>query len=76
MRKFLYVSPSGSSWKVHWQHEFSGPLFRRKKEALTEARRMIASLKKGMLSSIKIRKANGKFQAEWTYGRDPYPPKG
>lgn len=28
------------------------------------------------LGQLKIHKQNGQFQTEYTYGKDPYPPKG
>ena len=32
--------------------------------------------KNAILGQIKIHKSNGKFQTEYTYGNDPYPPVG
>jgi hypothetical protein len=76
MRKVLYVSPSGSQWKIHWQHETNGSLFDRKEDAIKKAKQMVAALPEAEVSSIRVQRADGKFQTEWTYGNDPYPPKG
>ena len=76
MRKVLYVSPSGSQWKVHWEHESAGSLFALKEDAIKHARKLVAELPEGQVSSIRVQRADGTFQSEWTYGKDPYPPKG
>jgi hypothetical protein len=76
MAKNLYVSPSSGDWKVHWEGETAGNTFTRKEDAIAAARKMVADRKEGEVLSIRVRKADGTFQTEWTYGRDPYPPKG
>jgi hypothetical protein len=76
MRKVLYVSPSGNSWKVHWQGESNGTLFTLKADAIAYARRMVAALPEGTASQIRVQRADGTFQTEWTYGQDPFPPRG
>lgn len=76
MRKVLYISPSGSQWKVHWEKEQEGFLFSTKDEAIREARLIVGRLKEGEVASIRVQKADGTFQTEWTYGNDPYPPRG
>ena len=32
--------------------------------------------KKATLGQVVVQGGNGKIQTEWTYGKDPYPPKG
>jgi hypothetical protein len=76
MAKNLYVSPSGTNWKVHWEGESNGGIHTKKEDALIAARQMVADQKKGEVLSIRVQKADGTFQTEWTYGVDPYPPKG
>lgn len=76
MRKVLYISPSSGDWKVHWQGESRGSIYKRKEDAIKEARRMVGALPEGEVSSIRIQSEDGRFQEEWTYGKDPYPPKG
>ncbi|HEV8286384.1 MAG TPA: DUF2188 domain-containing protein [Chitinophagaceae bacterium] len=74
MRKFLYVSPLGTQWKVHWQHDEYGKVFVTKEEAIRHAKKIVSQLAEGQISSIRVQKADGTFQDEWTYGNDPYPP--
>jgi len=76
MRKVLYVSPHGIQWKVHWQGENEGAIHIRKEDALAAARKMVAQLGAGSVSEIRVQHANGTFETEWTYGKDPYPPRG
>jgi hypothetical protein len=76
MRKQLYVSPCGSYWKVHYEHRIDGLIYRKKTTAVRAARGLVGIFPKGTLVSIRVRKGNGKFQTEWTYGNDSYPPKG
>ncbi len=78
-RKTLYVSPSGETfarWKIHWQGEDAGSFYDKKEDAVREARRMVGRLPEGYCSQIKIKKLDGTFQTEWTYGKDPFPPRG
>lgn len=76
MRKVLYVSPSGAKWMVHWQHTLTGDMFDRKEDAIRYARKKIGLLPPGECSQIKVQRADGTFQTEWTYGSDPFPPGG
>lgn len=76
MRKVLYVSPSGSQWKVHWEHQNNGDFFSLKDDAIKHARKLVAGLPEGQVSSIRVQRADGTFQTEWSYGSDPFPPKG
>ena len=76
MRKTLYVSPSGTQWKVHWQGDSAGDIYQLKETAIREARKKVAALPAGTVSQIRVQRADGTFQDEWTYGKDPYPPVG
>lgn len=76
MRKVLYVSPSGSQWKVHWEHQSHGDMFNLKDEAIKHARKLVAGLPEGQVASIRLQRADGTFQLEWSYGSDPFPPRG
>jgi len=76
MAKNLYVSPASGDWKVHWEKESSGPVFALKEAAIKHARSMVKDHREGEVLSIRVQRADGTFQSEWTYGKDPYPPKG
>ena len=72
----LYVSPQQGNWKVHHEKESNGSVFSTKEAAITHARSLVKGRKEGEVLSIRVQKADGTFQSEWTYGKDPYPPKG
>ncbi len=76
MRRTIYVSPHGSTWKVHTKGIKQYVTFTLKREAIEFARDLVNSLPKGWLASIRIQKRNGQFQQEWTYGKDPFPKEG
>jgi len=78
-RKVLYVSPAKINmwrWKVHWEKEQSGSFFSTKEEAIRSARQLVRSYPEGYCSQIKVQRADGTFEIEWTYGKDPFPPRG
>lgn len=72
----LWVSPSGTNWRVHWEKESNGSTYTTKAMAIQEAKRIVRSLPAGSATSIRVQLANGQIQTEWTYGKDSYPPKG
>jgi hypothetical protein len=76
MRLTLWVSPKGLGWKVHWQNDSNHASFSKKEEAIKYARKFIGGLKEGTCSQIKVQKMDGQIQTEWTYGQDPFPPRG
>jgi len=76
MSKNLYVSPHSGDWLVHWEKESTGTIFRLKEDAIQHARKMVKERREGEVLSIRVQRADGTFQSEWTYGKDPYPPKG
>ncbi len=46
------------------------------REAILLAKSHVASLPQGTLSQILLQGDGGKFRTEWTYGNDPFPPRG
>jgi hypothetical protein len=76
MAKNLFVSPHQGDWIVHFEKESAGPVFGLKEAAIRHARSVVSGRKEGEVFSIRVQKADGTFQSEWTYGKDPYPPKG
>lgn len=74
-RKKFHVTPTGSgNWKVIRQggSKASG-IFENKTEAIERGRELA---KKNRLGQLIIHKKDGKFQTEYTYGEDPFPPEG
>lgn len=74
-RKKYHVTPTGNgNWKVKKQGgSIASGIFENKAEAIERGR----ELAKGSgLGQLVIHKRDGKFQTEYTYGEDPYPPEG
>lgn len=76
MRSTIYILSHGPMWKIQCKHCGMNALSLHKDDAQHDARRHVANLPKGTLSQIIVQRQDGKFQAEWTYGKDPFPPKG
>jgi hypothetical protein len=75
MRQVIYVVSYGSQWKWRCDHcveQVTGT----QAEAIRRARNHVASLPAGTLAQILVQRDDGKFRTEWTYGSDPFPPKG
>lgn len=75
MRKTIYVVSHGTQWQVKCDH-CESELKRTQAEAIALARRHVAGLAAGTLSQILVQRDDGQFRAEWTYGKDPFPPRG
>jgi len=76
MREVIYVLSHGSQWKVQCHHCNQEDLKATQSEAINVAKRHVASLPEGTLSQILVQGSVGQFRTEWTYGKDPFPPKG
>jgi len=74
-RKVYRVTPTDSGdWKV--KRDTAGradSIHSDKAEAISRAKELAKSFPK---SQVVIHKQNMKIQTEYTYGKDPYPPKG
>ncbi len=71
-RKVYRVVPNGSRWQV--KHD--GVVLSNhdtKQPAIDSGRRVALA---NQPSQLVIHLANGTIETEWTYGDDPYPPKG
>lgn len=75
MRLIIYVLSHGAKWKVKCDHCIEGT-HETQRGAIKVARDHVASLPAGTLSQILVQGDDGKYREEWTYGRDPYPPRG
>ncbi|MBK6991059.1 MAG: DUF2188 domain-containing protein [Chitinophagaceae bacterium] len=70
-----FVVLHDNQWKISFQGKHYGPYNTQKKRfkavdaAHTEGR-------KGNNSQVLIQGQNNQWRTEWTYGNDPYPPKG
>lgn len=75
MRNRIFVVSDQEKWKVICEHCNSG-VINTQKEAIIIAKRHVASQPQGMLNQIFVQNGLGKFRTEWTYGKDPFPPRG
>jgi hypothetical protein len=75
MRKVIYVLSHGNQWKVQCDHCKSAVVDTQSK-AIMMARKHVGSLPQGTLSQILVQRDDGRFRTEWTYGQDPFPPRG
>ena len=75
MRNKIYVLSHGNQWKVQCEH-CNSAITNTQVEAITQAKQHVAGLPTGTLSQILIQGDGGRFRAEWTYGADPFPPRG
>ncbi len=75
MRKSIYVVTAGSAWKVRCEHCNSG-LHTTQAGAIAAARKHVGLLPRGTLSQIIVQGRDSQFRTEWTYGKDPFPPRG
>ncbi len=75
MRKIIYVLSHGNQWKVQCDH-CKSEVTNTQAEAIGIAKRHVAGLPAGTLSQILIQGDGGRYRTEWTYGNDPFPPRG
>lgn len=60
-------------WKIRYEGKHYGP-FKTQKEAIQQA--IMAAKKSGLKAQVLVQGEDNRFRTEWTYGNDPYPPKG
>ena len=75
MRKIIYVLSHGNQWKVQCDH-CGSQVTSTQSEAIKIAKQHVAGLATDTLSQILIQGDGGRFRTEWTYGVDPFPPRG
>jgi hypothetical protein len=76
MREIVYVLSNGTQWKVQCNHCKRTQDTSTQAEAIRVAKQHVASLAAGTLSQILVQGQNGQWRTEWTYGNDPFPPRG
>lgn len=76
MREVIYVLSDGTKWKVLCKHCNKYWLFEKQADAIARARDHVGVLPQGTLSQILVQGQDGKFRTEWTYNKDPFPPRG
>lgn len=75
-RDQYFVVNHEDAWKIEHNGSHS-EAFPTQRAAIDEARdRAKAAGDKGTSAQVLVQGENNSFREEWTYGRDPYPPKG
>ena len=75
MRHKIYVLSHGREWKVKCEH-CREQIFATQGEAIRTAKQHVAGFAPGTLSQILVQRDEGGWREEWTYGSDPFPPRG
>lgn len=74
-RTTYWVSPGDDgTWKTRREGADRAAGRHENKAAAVDHAKDLA--KKAPLGQVIVQGGNGKIQTEWTYGKDPYPPKG
>ncbi|MBF6100578.1 DUF2188 domain-containing protein [Nocardia cyriacigeorgica] len=71
-RKRYWVVPSSGNWSVKFEQTVLSTHYL-KSEAVAAGQKVA---KANAPSQLTVQKQNGDFEYEYTYGDDPYPPKG
>ncbi len=71
-RNIYRVVPDGNQWKVKKDSVVRST--HATKQPAIDAGRVLALANQP--SQLVVHRANGTIELEWTYGNDPYPPKG
>lgn len=73
MSKNQYVVRNGDKWGVRGEgNERLTRSFDTQREAIDPGR----DIARNQSSELRIQGRNGQFREAWSYGNDPYPPKG
>jgi predicted regulator of Ras-like GTPase activity (Roadblock/LC7/MglB family) len=77
MRQPIYVVTAGGKWGVKCKHcNKKSAVTGTQAAAIRLAKLHVSKFPKGTLSQILVQGKDSKFRAEWTYGKDPFPPQG
>ena len=71
-----YVVLHHGEWKISFQDKHYGPYDTQKIAIRTAVDAAHDAGKKGYDAQVLVQGANSLWRTEWTYGNDPYPPKG
>lgn len=76
-RKYWYVSPNGSKWKVH-SEGVADQNYDLKTYAVTAAAAAAKSWHEitKQPTGVRVQRADGTWEEERSYGNDPFPPRG
>lgn len=63
-------------WKISYNGKHYGPYATQKAAIDAAVTAAHGAGKKGYDSQVLVQGTDNRFRTEWTYGNDPYPPKG
>jgi len=73
MAKQLHVVRCGEDWKLKLDNALrSSGVFGTQREAIDRGRQIA----RNQHEELTVHATDGKIRAKWSYGNDPYPPKG
>ena len=75
-RAQYFVVLHENQWKIKFQEKHYGPYLTQKAAIAVAVDAAQKSGKNGHDAQVFVQGQDNKFRAEWTYGNDPYPPKG
>jgi hypothetical protein len=70
----LLVSQNFGRWKVQWEGGDTDTTHETQAQAIARARAIVRSYPPGIVRQIWVLLSERAVWAEWTYGKDPYPP--
>ncbi|MBO0947507.1 DUF2188 domain-containing protein [Fibrella forsythiae] len=75
-RVVYYVVTSGNKWKVIYNSKDYGPYDTQAKAIKVAVDAAHGAGENGHDAQVRVQGADSQWRTEWTYGNDPYPPKG
>lgn len=75
-RAHYYVVKHDGQWKISFDGKHYGPYGTQKEAIKVAVETAHKSGSDGHDAQVLVQGEDGKFRTEWTYGHDPFPPKG
>ena len=75
-RLVYYVVLHDGQWKISFKDTHYGPHTTQKAAIRAAVDAAHENGKQNLASQVLVQGTDNKFRTEWTYGNDPYPPKG
>ncbi|EIT69466.1 MULTISPECIES: DUF2188 domain-containing protein [Hydrocarboniphaga] len=75
-RAQYFVVHHQGQWKISFDGKHYGPYDTQKAAIKVAVETAHTSGKNGHDAQVLVQGTDSKFRTEWTYGNDPYPPKG
>lgn len=75
-RLVYYVVYLSREWKIKFNDEYFGPYATQRAAIKAAVDAAHKAGQNGKTAQVLVQGENNQFRTEWTYGNDPYPPKG